>query len=468
MNSFPIFLEMEGRDVLVVGGTDMAANKVRLLAKTPARVVIVAEGLDPAFREFEDLPNICFNYRPFEAGDVLGKALVYAATHDEETDAKVCRAARAAGVPVNVVDKPELCQFTTPAIVDRAPLTVAISSSGQAPTLARKVRAAIDELLPSRLGTLTAIAGGFRNRAKALIPDAARRRRFWDRVFAPSKVSELLALEATRIPAALESLARSESGAGRVILVGAGPGDPDLLTLKAHRALSEADVIVYDRLVGEEILDYARRDAERIFVGKSRGDHTLNQDEINELLVQRARAGEIVVRLKGGDPFVFGRAGEEIEALRRANVAIEIVPGVTAAAACAATSHIPLTHREFASAVTLVTGQLKAAHPQDWRGLAGDGRTLAIYMGLAQAERISEGLIGDGLDPLTPVAVIENGSRADERQLFATLQSLPQVARENRVKSPAMIIVGEVAALAKDWPAELLDAEFNPLAVAAE
>ena len=480
MDSLPIFVKLQGRSVLVVGDSDAALAKLRMLVRTQARITVLTprghERLGEFVGEFDGHSRLDVATRPFVAGDVAGKALVYSASGDDALDRRVAAAARAAGVPVNVVDRTELCDFITPAIVDRDPLTVAISSNGAAPVLARRLRARIEALLPTRLGTLAAIAGGFRDTLKKLLPDVAARRRFWDRFFDLADTTELLALDTTIARSTLIELAHREAAgdapAGRVLLVGAGPGDPELLTVKAHRALQRADVIVYDKLVSPDVLDYARRDAEFVFVGKSRGDHSVSQDAINALLVDHARAGRMVVRLKSGDPFVFGRAGEEIESLRTAGVAVEVVPGITALAGCAAVAQIPLTHRDHASAVTLITGQLKKGVAQDWTGLAGPGRTLAIYMGLGTAQAIAEKLVVDGFDPATPVAVVENGTRTDERRFYGPLSHLPRLVADHQVASPALIIVGEVAALAKDWPADALAplqaaaADIEPLKIA--
>lgn len=458
MQSLPLFLKLDGRRVLLVGEGEAAVAKLRLLAKTPARIHLVTRTPED-FAEFAEHPRLIVDPRGFAAADLEGAALVYGAVEDDGEAAAIAAAARAADVPVNMVDRPPLCDFITPAIVDRDPLTVAISTNGGAPVFGRRLRAMIEGLLPHDIGRVVARAGAFRDRLKALLPDAGARRRFWDRLFDSADTSDLNALSDTAFTARLERLAADEAAGrkeGVVQLVGAGPGDPELLTVKAQRALQTADVIVYDRLVAPAVLDYARRDAEFVFVGKTRGDHGLGQEGINALLVAHARAGRRIVRLKSGDPFVFGRAGEEIAALRAAGVAVEIVPGITAVAGCAATSQIPLTHRDHASAVTLITGHVKDGAQRDWRSLAGPGRTLAVYMGLSTAKDIAAALLADGVAGATPVAVIENGTRAEERRVYGRLADLPALVAREGVESPALIVVGEVARLARDWPAEAL------------
>ncbi|MBK5920252.1 uroporphyrinogen-III C-methyltransferase [Rhodothalassium salexigens] len=465
MRTLPINVRLDGRTVLVVGDGEAAHAKLRLLAKTPARLRVVAPDGWAGLGDWRGRVEV--TARAFEPADLAGVALVYAATEDAATDSAVAAAARAAGVPVNVVDRPALCDFITPAIVDRDPLSIAICTNGGAPVLGRRLRARIEAWLPQGFGRLVDNAAGFRDRLKAVLPEVADRRRFWDRFFDGAAGDDLLALSDDALGARLERLAQTaaaerdqgkaagEAG-GEVLLVGAGPGDPELLTLKAHRALQQADVIIYDRLVSEDVLDYARRDARFVHVGKRAGHPSWGQAAINDLLIREARAGNRVVRLKSGDPFVFGRAGEEVEDLTAAGVAVSVVPGVTAAAGCAAHSLIPLTHRDHASAVTLVTGQLKGGGAQSWRGLYGPGRTLAVYMGVTTARDIAQGLIADGAPAALPVAIIERGTQAGERRVYGRLVDLPDLVAVHAIESPAMLVIGEVARLARDWPAEAL------------
>ena len=422
-------------------------------------------------REFElsepaEHSRVLVQRRSFELGDVAGKVLVVAASDDAALDARVSAAARAAGVPVNVVDRPSLCTFIWPAIVDRDPVTVAISSAGTAPLLARSVRARLEALLPAKLGRLARFAEDFRAVVKATKPAGPARRRFWDGFFAGSIAEAVLAGDERRARQRMLALInrRGEASAeeGIVHLVGAGPGDPELLTLRALRVLQEADVIVYDRLIGPRVLDYARRDADRIYVGKARGSHARTQDEINELLARHARAGRRVARLKGGDPFIFGRGGEEREYLLRQGLRVEVVPGITAAIGCAAAAGIPLTYRDQTQTLTVVTAHGRDGEPDlDWRALARDRQTLAIYMGGSAAGRIAARLIGHGRDPATPAAVIVNGTLAEQRTAVGELGDLERLAREAG-SGPALILIGEVVRHAEVWAARAL----QPLAVA--
>ena len=451
MDYLPIFLSLTGRRALVVGSGAAAARKARLLITAEADVTVVAPALE---REMIDLAadgGVAHVARAFEAADVDGHAVVFAASKDEAGDRAVSRAARAAAIPVNVVDRPELSDFIMPAIVDRSPIVIGISSGGTAPVLARSIRADIERRLPAGLGRLARLAGRFREAVKANIPEPAARRRFWERLFADPVVGRIVdgdeAAARERMLTIVNRPGEAAAPVGSVALVGAGPGDPDLLTVKAHRLLQAADVIVYDRLVGDGVLERARRDATRICVGKAKGAHSWTQYEINAELVRQAGAGRLVVRLKGGDPFVFGRGGEELTALRRAGVPVEVVPGITAATACAASAGIPLTHRGVAAAVTFVTGHGKDGEPDcDWRALATGKQTLVVYMGVSVAGTIAARLLAHGLAPTTPVAIIENGTRSDERRVFGTVATLAATVRDNGVKGPAVIIIGDVVA----------------------
>lgn len=456
MKQLPVFFNLKGRRVLLIGATEAAFAKGRLLVAAGAQIVLFDVPAD--FNLPEDFKPFDVNANVPAASELSGAVLIFISTGSEARDKALAELALQQNVLVNVVDRPHLSTFSTPAIVDRDPVTIAISTGGAAPALARRLRRMIDGLLPSGLGNLARVSGEFRTSAAALISNGANRRRFWDRVFGRNQLAALSDKQDTDIRSELIRLANTaanDQAEGRVLLVGAGPGDPDLLTLKAHRALSEADVIVHDKLVSDAVLDYARRDARRIFVGKSRAKHTVPQDEINAILVREAMAGNMVVRLKGGDPLIFGRAGEEIEALRAAGVELEIVPGITAAAGCAASAEIPLTHRDHSQAVTFATGQLREGQIQDWSGLAGGGRTLVIYMGLKTAAPTVDALIRDGFDTSTPVAVIENGTRVDERKIFATLETLVGELERNNIVSPSLIVIGEVSSLAKDYDTSL-------------
>ncbi len=341
-----------------------------------------------------------------------------------------------------------------PGIIDRDPVLVAIGSSGAAPALVRRLREQIEALLPSRLGRLARFARRFRTAVAGTHPDSGRRRWFWETFF-DGPVARLVLdgreHQATNAMLRLVNGGTAPSSEGSVALVGVGPGDPDLLTLRALRAMQDADVVVYDRLIGDQILDYVRRDAERIYVGKARGNHAMSQEEINTTLVAQAASGRRVVRLKGGDPFVFGRGGEEMTHLQTAGVAVEIIPGITAATGCAAAAGLPLTHRDYASGVTFVTGHMRdgTAEP-DWAGLAATRHTLVIYMGVATAGIIGERLVAHGMRPTTPVAVIENGTRPEQIVAHGTLANLGATVAGHGIVGPALIVIGDVVALASE------------------
>jgi uroporphyrin-III C-methyltransferase/precorrin-2 dehydrogenase/sirohydrochlorin ferrochelatase len=453
MRYFPLFLDLAGRPVLVVGGGEVAARKVALLRECGARVTIVAPALGAALAAAHAAGEVAHRARGFEATDVEGARLAIAATDDAAVNRAVAAAAEARGIAVNVVDDLELSTGILPAIVDRSPIVVAVSTSGSAPALARRLRTEIETLLDGALGRLARLAAEFRSPIRARIRDLGERRRFYDWLVdgAPADL-----VRRAREPEAAALIARAlagprpaEAAQGRVTLVGAGPGDAGLLTLAGLRALQRADVILYDRLVSPEVLALARREAERIEVGKTGGGDSVPQAEIHALLVAHARRGRHVVRLKGGDPMVFGRGGEELQHLRAAGIPYEVVPGITAALACSAYAGIPLTHREHASGVRFVTAHSRGSlESTDWHGLAAARETLAVYMGIATLPRLVAELTRHGRAPSTPVAIVENGGRAEQRVLVGTLGDADALATRHAVRSPALLIVGEVAALA--------------------
>ena len=449
MNHLPIFVHLKGRRALLVGGGTPATPKARLLRRAGADLTVVAPRLSPDLAALADGGALTHHARPFTAADVQGAAVVVAATGDEAVDTAVSAAAQAAGIPVNVVDRPGLSTFIVPAIVDRSPIVIGISSGGTAPVLARAVRRMVERALPDRVGALADFAARFRGAVMANVPSGVGRRRLWERVIdGPIGAAVLRGDEVSAREQMLSVVNRPAADEpGAVSLVGAGPGDPELLTLRAHRLLQSADVVVYDRLVSPRVLDYARRDAEFVFVGKQPGNHSHSQDAINDLLVAHAAAGKRVVRLKGGDPSVFARGGEELDALRRADIAVEVVPGITAATAAAAAAGFSLTHRDHASSVTFVTGHGRdGAADLDWAALARANHTLAIYMGVAAAGDIAAQLIARGRAPSTPAVMVERASTPDQRIHATTLDRLGDVAANCTPGAPALFIVGEVAA----------------------
>lgn len=431
MRHFPLFMELAGRPVLVLGAGESAERKAALLRRAGAVV-----RLRPAF----------------DAPDLDGCALAIGADAADADLLALSRTAQARGIPVNIVDRPALCSFILPAIIDRDPVTIAVSTAGTAPVLARLLRQRIEAVVPPAFGRLAALAGRFSAEIRRRLPDISARRRVLERIFT-GRVADLVfaGRDIAAETVLAEELADDARPTGMVFLVGAGPGAADLLTLRALRLLGEADVIVHDRLVSDEVLDLARRDAERIFVGKARANHCMPQEHINALLVTLARAGKRVVRLKGGDPLVFGRGGEEAEALAEAGVAFEIVPGITAALACAADAGIPLTHREASRSVTLVTGHTKdGVLDLDFAALARPGATLAVYMGVRTLGDLLAGLVRHGFDRTTPAALVQRGGTRQARTLVGTLPELidraGDCAGDCAKGCPSLVLIGEVVA----------------------
>jgi len=451
MKLYPLFADLSRRAVLVVGGGAVAERKVAALLAAKAQVTVGAPLLTPQLEAWARKGRIAHRAGVFEAGWIDHAWLVVAATSDQALNAQVAELATLQRIFVNVVDDAQLSSFHVPAVIDRSPVIVAISSSGEAPMLGRLLRERLETLLDNSIGPLAALAARLRKRIRRRYPDLALRRRFYDTLLT-GPVAALLRRNQPELAAeaAEQALAAPrEAAVGSVVLVGAGPGDPGLLTLRALRALNEADVILHDRLVSPDILELARRDADRIEVGKQAGNHHTTQDGIHALLLEHARAGRRVVRLKGGDPFVFGRGGEELEFLRDHGIAYEVVPGITAALACAAYAGVPLTHRDHAQSVRLVTAHCRSSMDTlDWPALAQERQTLAVYMGVAGLETVQSRLLAHGRAASTPFALIENGSRAEQRVVTGTLADLPAQARRHDVRSPALLILGEVASLA--------------------
>ncbi len=451
MDFFPIFLNIKARPCLVVGGGEVAARKTLQLLRAGAMVHVVAPELCQRLQEHAARHDILWRNGRFEAADVTGCVLVVAATDDSAVNQAVHAAALQQNIPVNVVDNPALCSFIMPAVVDRSPVLIAVSSGGAAPVLTRLLRARLETLIPAAYGRLATLAAKFRVAVKQRVVDAAQRRRFWESVLQGPVAERVFAGQGQAAEAALQSALESADTAvtaGEVYLVGAGPGDPDLLTFRALRLMQQADVVLHDRLVPDAILNLVRTDAERIYVGKRRSEHTLRQDMINQLLVQHAKAGRRVLRLKGGDPFIFGRGGEEIATLAEEGIPFQVVPGITAASGCAAYAGIPLTHREYAQSCVFVTGQMKdGGMDLNWAGLIQPQQTIVVYMGLAAVDILCRELIAHGLPATTPSALVEQGTTPHQRVLTGTLDTLPGIIGNTEVHAPTLIIVGDVVRL---------------------
>lgn len=448
MDYLPLFHNLRGRRVLLVGGGSVAVRKAHLLLEAGADLEVVAPEIRPEL--LERLGAERCQGRPYQSSDLVGACLVVAATPIRAVNQQVSQEAQALGIAVNVVDTPALCSVIFPAIVDRSPLLVAVSSGGFAPVLARLLRAKLETLIPAAYGELAGLARRFRGKVKQRLPDIQARRIFWEEVFAGPIAERVLAGQGAEAEQLLQSkLAGAQIQAqGEVYLVGAGPGDPDLLTFKALRLMQQADVVLYDRLVAPAIVDLCRRDAERIYVGKRQAEHSVPQEQINQMLVRLAQEGKRVLRLKGGDPFIFGRGGEEIEELAAAGIAFQVVPGITAASGCAAYAGIPLTHRDYAQSVRFVTGHLKdGSLDLPWAELAKPKQTLVFYMGLTGLEPICQSLIAHGRDRQTPAALIQHGTTGEQRVFSASLAELPQLVAQHEVKAPTLVIVGEVVSL---------------------
>lgn len=451
MISFPIFAVLDKQPCLVIGGGEVASRKVNLLLRANAAVTIVAPVICSQIEDHKRNERITHIERRFEDADIRENFLVIAATDDSTVNRHVSRLATVNSIPVNVVDQPELCTFTIPSIVDRSPVTIAVSTGGASPVLARLLRARLETLIPAAYGKLATLVNDFRQQVKQNLPDVRDRRRFWENVL-QGPVAEML-LSGREI-AARDALAQAAKSAqpnqqqGEVYLVGAGPGDPDLLTFRALRLMQQADVVLYDRLVTKEILDLTRRDAQRVYVGKERSNHAIPQPSINDQLACFAREGKRTLRLKGGDPFIFGRGGEEIGKLAREGIPFQVVPGITAASGCASYAGIPLTHRDYAQSCVFVTGHLKDGSIElNWEMLAQPGQTVVIYMGLLGLPVICRELITHGVDKNMPIALIEQGTTPNQRIFTGTLASLPEIIGGTTVHAPTLLIIGEVVYL---------------------
>ncbi|MDD5385338.1 MAG: siroheme synthase CysG [Gallionella sp.] len=446
MDLLPVFMDVRSKLCLVVGGGEVAHRKASVLLAAGAAVKAVAPEFSTAFAV---LPGVECIAERFQPSHLDGAVLVIAATDDGAVNREVSQQARARNIPVNVVDNPDLCTFIMPAILDRSPLMVAFSSGGASPVLARMLRGELEALIPQGYGRLAEFAARFRDTVKARI-DPAKRRIFWENALDGAIAEKVLAGDEAGAEAMLLNLLenKNDERRGEVYLVGAGPGDPDLLTFRALRLMQKADVVVYDNLVSKPIVEMTRRDAMRIFVGKKRADHTMPQEEINELLVRLAREGKRVLRLKGGDPFIFGRGGEEIETLAEHGIPFQVVPGITAASGVAAYAGIPLTHRDHAQSCIFVTGHLKDGSMNlDWDALARPNQTIVVYMGLHGLEILCTELVRHGLPDSTPAAIVQQGTTQNQRVITGTLATLPGIAQVEKPQAPTLIIVGGVVTL---------------------
>lgn len=450
MDCLPLFHAMQGRRCLLVGAGNIALRKCRLLVSAGANVEVIALGINPAFQEFADKHKLSIQQRAFRDQDVNRAALVVAATPDHSLNQHISNLAQQQNIPVNVVDNPALCSVVFPSIVDRSPVQIAIGTGGSAPVLARLIRTRLESQFPAALGKLAKLAGEYRQKVKEKLTAESSRKAFWENIFQGQVADRVYSGQEEKAEQLLQRQldATENQPAGEVYLVGAGPGDPDLLTFKALRLMQQADIVLYDRLISKDILELVRRDADRIYVGKTMGDHPVNQENINLKLVEYASRGHRVLRLKGGDPFIFGRGGEEIAHLAKHGIAFQVVPGITAAVGCAGYAGIPLTHREHAQSVRFITGHTKDGKLDlPWSELVTPGQTLVFYMGLNSLEAICSNLIANGMAQETPAALVEKGTSARQRVFTGTLANLPQQVRQAEAKAPTLIIVGNVVTL---------------------
>ncbi len=454
MDHLPIFIDVKGKRTLVVGSGVVAARKADLLLRAGSELTIVAPQLDEELTRLAETHEFAHQAEELSAGNFADCVIAFGCSNDQAVNEHLCELAATAGVMVNVSDQSDNSDFIMPAVVDRSPVLVAISSGGSSPLLTRMLKARFETSTPAAYGQLAEFAGNYRDRIKELIPNLTRRRRFWEEMIAGPVAEHLFSGQLDLAGSLMERLLEDATKGGdlqpvgEVYLVGTGPGDPDLLTFRALRLMQQADVVLHDRLIGEGILNLVRRDAARIYVGKLPEQHTVPQEEIGNMLIRLAGEGKRVLRLKGGDPFVFGRGGEEIEALTEHGIAFQVIPGVTAANGCAAYAGIPLTHRDHAQACVFVTGHEKDGQLNlNWDSLLQARQTVVIYMGLSSLGTITEGFLNHGADPQTPAAIIENGTRTGQRVITGTLESLADKTEEAGIESPALVIVGSVVTL---------------------
>lgn len=451
MDFLPIFMNVQGQNCLVIGGGKIASRKVFMLLRAGAAVSVVSPELCQDLTIRKDEGEITHIDREFEDSDLDNCMIVIAATDIESINSHVSKLAKSKGIPVNVVDAPDLCSFIVPSIIDRNPVQIAISTGGASPVLARLLRSRLETFIPAAYGRLATLVESFREKVKSKFSNTDEIRTFWEGILEGPVADNLIAgkdkLARELLETAVEN-AEAPAERGEVYLVGAGPGDPDLLTFRALRLMQQADVVVYDRLVSQGVMDLVRRDAEMIYAGKERNKHTLPQESINALLVRLAQEGKKVLRLKGGDPFIFGRGGEEIETLTEENVSFQVVPGITAAAGCSSYAGIPLTHRDYVQSCMFVTGHLKDGTTDlNWNAISQPNQTVVFYMGLQTVKELCKELIAHGLSSTTPAALVEKGTTQEQRVHIGDLTTLHEIVEKNNVKAPTLIIVGEVVKL---------------------
>ena len=452
MDFLPVFLNLKKRPCAVIGGGDVAARKASLLLNAGAQVTVHAPALGEGLQRWAAEGKVRHVAQEFRPEALAGCTLVIAATDDAQVNRQVSDAAKARGIPVNVVDQPSLCTFIMPSIIDRSPVIVAVSTGGASPVLARLIRARLETLIPAGYGRLARLVSAFRDKVKQRFTQSSRRRQFWEEVLQGPVAELVYSGQEDAAEKALQQRVDAVDGAkvpvGEVYLVGGGPGDPDLLTFRALRLMQQADVVVYDRLGSPAVLELVRREAERIYAGKERDNHALPQEDINHLLVRLAKEGKRVVRLKGGDPFIFGRGGEEIDTLAAEGITFQVVPGITAAAGCASYAGIPLTHRDYAQSVVFVTGHLQDGTVNlNWKALVQPRQTIVFYMGLHGIDTICRELIGHGMPASTMAALVQQGTTRNQRVLTGDLTTLPVIVEKAHVKAPTLIIVGDVVKL---------------------
>ncbi|WP_297811936.1 siroheme synthase CysG [uncultured Methylophaga sp.] len=452
MEHLPIFVDLKQRDCLVVGGGDIAARKAGLLLKAQARVTVVAPAISATMQQLVDEKQLTWLESRFDTQHVNSQRLVIAATDDEAVNDAVHAAATAKNILTNVADNPDKCDFILASILDRSPIVVAVSSGGGSPVLARNLRARLETLIPPGYSKLGELVARYREAVKQKFGKMAQRRRFWESVLEGPVADHMLAgREQLAESTLMQKLADPENetiGRGEVYLVGAGPGDPDLLTFKALRLMQQADVVFYDRLVSKEVLALVRKEAELIYVGKQRAWHAVRQEEINQLLLEYAQQGKRVLRLKGGDPFIFGRGGEEIDTLADEKIPFQVVPGITAASGCASYAGIPLTHRDYAQSCVFVTGQLKQGELDlNWESLVQPRQTVVVYMGLAGLSELSRQLQAHGMAADKPAALVQQGTTENQKVWVSTINELPAIAEREKPVAPTLVIIGEVTRL---------------------